>query len=203
MKRWELEIDFGAYGFSVGTGYGFAGRIDRALARDAHGLPYLPGSALKGKLRHAAREIAGALGHTVCEEFCPPHRPACIVCRVFGSPFAAGKLFVTDARCAARENPSLGLVSHGREAAPRVWMERSATAIGRGLGVAEPGLRYSAECSPEGLILRARLEGDFDKAVEADKDKPEERLLRAACRTIRFAGGGSARGLGGCQCLLL
>jgi hypothetical protein len=81
-------------------------------------------------------------------------------------------------------------------------MERSATAISRGLRVAEPGLRYSAECAPEGLILRARLEGDFDKAEEGEIDKPEEQLLRAACRTMRFAGGGSARGLGGCQCRL-
>lgn len=194
MGQWNLTIDFEAGSFSVASGYGFAGRIDRALLKDALDLPYVPGSALKGKLRHAAREVATALDEQICEEYCLPGQKTCAVCSVFGSPFVAGKLFCGDARCTVRENPVLGITRSVAGASPRIWRERSATAIGRGLRVAEQGLRYSAECAPEGLVLHARLEGDLSE--------PEERLLRAACAVLSFIGGGSGRGLGGCRCQL-
>lgn len=200
MGTWKLTIDFDAglpHGFHVGSGYGFAGRIDQALLRDAQGLPFIPGSALKGKLRHAAYEIAPSLGHKVEERDClpkPGERP-CVICRVFGSPFRAGKLFVSDATANLVENPLLGLATM-EKAAPRIWEERTGVAIDRRTRTASARLLFRIETAPAGLTLQATLTGDLDESTETP-------LLKAAVKTLRWLGADSSRGLGGCQCHLL
>jgi len=187
MAKWTLTIEFSG-GFHVGSGYGFAGRIDRALLRGADDLPVVPGSSLKGKLRHAAREIAGALGHEACANGCSPAKTPCIICNIFGSPFLEGKLRVSGARCTPRENPVLGL------SPPRIWEERNGAGIERKMRVANRGSLFRTECAPERLKLTASIEGDLSD--------DERGLLQGAVKTLRWLGADSSRGLGGCRCSL-
>jgi hypothetical protein len=117
MGQWTLRIVFSvgtgggadsAQRFHVGSGYGLAGRIDAAVRRDGNGLPFVPGSAVKGKLRHAAREVASSLGIYICDnDDCLPGTQggACAVCRIFGSVFTPGLLFASDARGSHQDNP--------------------------------------------------------------------------------------------------
>jgi CRISPR/Cas system CSM-associated protein Csm3 (group 7 of RAMP superfamily) len=201
MAVWTLMVKFetgGGRAFHIGSGYGYAGRIDRRLLRDVQGLPYVPGSTLKGKLRHAAREVAAALGYRMCREYCLPQegQVPCAICRVFGSPFLEGKLFLSDASCAVEENPALGVTDWGERAAPRIWDERDGVAIDRKTRTARPGHLFRTECAPAGLKLRATLTGDLDEETEVP-------LLRAAVKTLGWLGADSSRGLGGCRCELL
>ncbi len=171
--------------FHVGSGYGLAGRIDRALRRDSKGLPFLPGASIKGKLRHACTEICHAFGHVACTSACPPGTDACIICRIFGSPFLQGKLAVFDGKL-AHDNPDDSFPT------ARVWHERNAVAIDRRLQTARPGHLFKTEVAPEGMALHAELRGDLEEQ--------ELELLKAAVRVTYFFGGDSSRGTGGCQC---
>ena len=82
-----------------GSGFGLAGIVDRAVLRDHRGMPYLAGSALKGKLRYAAHRylLASKVGA------CGPPKPwcetekGCLFCEIFGSPRRQGKAVFEDA----------------------------------------------------------------------------------------------------------
>lgn len=56
-----LTFDIHTY-WHIGTGHGDAAIADAVVARDASGLPYLPGRAVKGLLR-AAADLAVRAGH--------------------------------------------------------------------------------------------------------------------------------------------
>lgn len=54
--RYRLDVRLAGYWHS-GTGRGDGMGADAVVARDQHGLPYLPGRHLKGLLRHALRHL--------------------------------------------------------------------------------------------------------------------------------------------------
>lgn len=85
-----------------GSGFGIAGLVDRAVLRDGQGLPYLAGSALKGKFRHAAQQIVGGELPASRKPCRPPGlycrtEPVCDICFLFGSPLHAGGVVFEDA----------------------------------------------------------------------------------------------------------
>ena len=45
-------------GFAIGSGLGLAGILDDTIMRDIRGLPYIPGTTLKGVIRDACEEIS-------------------------------------------------------------------------------------------------------------------------------------------------
>lgn len=187
-SRWTLTIEF-ERAFHAGSGHALAGRLDRAIVRDTAGKPYLPGSTLKGKLRHASREIAHVFNERICgaDRACLPDAPVCAICRMFGSAFRSGAVYVSDARADYDENPGLA----GED--PVVWGERMGVSINRKTGTAEPKRLYSYECA-SALKLRAVVEGELGES--------ELLLLSAAAKALFFFGGGSSRGLGHCKCRL-
>ncbi len=78
----------------VFTGLGIAGLVDRTVVRDAAGLPVIPGSTVKGRLRffaervlRAAPEEPGSYSiHGVNRPHCKDPADACTLCRLFGNP---------------------------------------------------------------------------------------------------------------------
>jgi CRISPR/Cas system CSM-associated protein Csm3 (group 7 of RAMP superfamily) len=194
-REWALTVQFEGT-FHVGSGYGHSGRIDRTLLRDAGGLPFVPGSAIKGKLRHAARAVAPVLDKRlwVCEAACLPGADACSVCLLFGSPFREGKLSFSDACCQREDNPGIDglLVCAARP--PMIWGERQNVAIDRRQRTSRHGQLMQSECAPDGLLLRATISGDLTAE--------ELTLLRGAVKSLLYFGSGSARGMGRCRCSL-
>lgn len=78
---------------SIFTGLGIAGLVDRTVVRDAGGLPYIPGSSVKGRLRFFAERLlqAGSLPHgyrlhAQNQPLCKEVDNACTFCRLFGNP---------------------------------------------------------------------------------------------------------------------
>ena len=82
--------------FHIGGGVTGESATIKPLLKDGQGRPYLPGSTLKGVLRHEAERIVRALAgqDAACRapraEVMCPHWPRfgefCPVCRTFGSP---------------------------------------------------------------------------------------------------------------------
>ncbi len=83
--------------FHIGSGVVGEGAAMRSLLKDPQGRPYLPGSALKGVLRHEAERIVRTVmedklvvcraprAETMCPQW-PNFGKFCPVCRTFGAP---------------------------------------------------------------------------------------------------------------------
>lgn len=86
----------------VFTGLGVAGLVDRVVVRDASGLPHIPGSTVKGRLRffaervltNAPAEAAELRRHRPDRPHCKDFAHACTVCRLFGNPAIPARLRV-------------------------------------------------------------------------------------------------------------
>ena len=138
-----------------GSGFGRGGLVDRTILRDAAGLPYLAGSSIKGRFRHAVLRILLAQGEKACQpgdhvDVCK-EEPYCALCELFGSPFRQGGLTFTDARLDGVTARIFEEILMGSGSAPRDAMVRSSTAIDRELRTA-PSALYNGG-PPAGLDL--------------------------------------------------
>ncbi len=86
------------------TGLGAAGLVDRFTVRDAAGLPVVPGSTIKGRLRFHAERLLRSGGapdpywlHDAQKPACKRLSTACTACRLFGNGAVAGQVRVGDA----------------------------------------------------------------------------------------------------------
>src|ERR1017187_1829183 len=131
-----------------GSGFGLAGVVDRAALRDSRGIPYLTGSAIKGKFRYAALRILRSRGEQPCgppgQEFCKAE-PWCALCRIFGSPMKPGTAVFEDAYPC-----EVGLIADAiageRFAAVAPGSEvRTTTAIDRHFRTVRPAHLFSTE----------------------------------------------------------
>jgi CRISPR-associated protein Csm3 len=179
-----------------GSGLGFVGLIDSAATRDADGWAYIPGSAIKGRLRSLCKRIAETLKEdygTVCQtltnsEVCKTE-PICAICRMFGSPYTEGSLFFTDAVLDEATKGSLeplkriDLFGGGGQYEVKTGVKLSRT---RRLSDAKQLFAFQSVCRD--LIFTATIEGTLSEN--------DEHLLQAAVQLLTHIGGQKARGLG-------
>jgi CRISPR/Cas system CSM-associated protein Csm3 (group 7 of RAMP superfamily) len=194
-------------GWHVGSGQGTA-RVDRLLRRRACGprgdrAPFVPGSQIKGVLRHQCERLAALLGGNVVaphvvgreldrgmlDEFRPLARSDLLIDRLFGSRFQGDCLFVEDAvpAVAGRQTP----LFHSRTSIDRV----SGTARDRTLFVTE----VAQAGGPE---LRSRVQARHPvRALTQDGDgfPFEYSLLLAGLLSLDMLGGDKSAGLGKCR----
>jgi len=57
MEKLKVSINFKS-DFSVGSGYGISGLLDNTVIKTNEGIPYIPGTTIKGVIRDACEEIA-------------------------------------------------------------------------------------------------------------------------------------------------
>lgn len=177
-----------------GSGFGLAGVVDRAALRDPHGVPYLTGSAIKGKFRYAALRILRSSGDRPCgppgSEFCKSE-PWCALCRVFGSPMKPGAALFEDAY--PRDLALFSAVtSGGRFAVQSPDGEvRTTTAIDRHRRTVRPQHLFSTETVTGSLRFESGIGGRLS---------PEDvELLRHCAMLLAHFGADSSRGLGFCR----
>jgi len=89
---------------SVFSGLGIAGLMDRTVVRDSKGVPYIPGSTVKGRLRFFAERLLRTTAvppeysiHKLDQPACKDIQTACTFCRIFGSPAISAQLSVGQA----------------------------------------------------------------------------------------------------------
>jgi CRISPR/Cas system CSM-associated protein Csm3 (group 7 of RAMP superfamily) len=184
----DLSLQFtGA--FNVGSGTAGGSLAQRPLLKDWRGLPYLPGSSLKGRLRHTCKQLAEGLKQASCadpraEVMCP-NGPSgdkpCPICRLFGSPAFPGPLVFSDLILAEPEfltrNPPPTSLRYG-------------VGISRYRRVAEDDLLYSTEVFlPGGPVI-------FKGSISGQIDEPDLGLLVAGLEMLATLGSGKTAGLG-------
>jgi CRISPR-associated Csx10 family RAMP protein len=187
--RIELSLTFDGP-FNVGAGALGGSLADKSLTRDARGLPMVPASAFKGRLRHEIERLVPTLrphapppcASPLPETMCQGDQEPCPVCRLFGSPWYIGKLTFTDftltepAFLTTEEAPPGDL--------------RYGVGLSRQRRVAEDKLLYTTEVFLPGtpITLSGTLSGDLDEQELA--------LVRAGLDSLFTIGGGKTKGLG-------
>ncbi len=200
----QIEIDLKVIldtPFSIGTGAMADSVADKPLIKDAEGRPVIPGSSLKGLVRHECERIIRSLIPTFEDQW-PCHPPLakdmckadslCPVCRIFGSPWYPAPITF--------EN--LILATESGEP-PRTWKElhslrktnlRFGVGINRSRNVVAEDLLYSTEtyAPPQALVYQGRIWGTL-------RERREVALLLAGLQSVLAIGGDRSRGLGWCQ----
>jgi CRISPR/Cas system CSM-associated protein Csm3 (group 7 of RAMP superfamily) len=191
----------------AGSGEGSAS-VDRLVRRlpqnqDGERLPYLPGSQLKGVLRHQCERLAALLGCEVVsphhgggdrpghllQHFGPLERSGLIIDRLFGNRYQGNCLFVDD----ALPESSTGWPAH----------ERSRTAIDRLSHTARDRTLFVSEVvSGAGRALRGVIRARHPSSVLSQFDGGfplEYDLLLAGLQTLDSLGGDRSSGSGFCR----
>jgi len=192
----------------VGSGEEGVAAADKGVMKSGDGVPFVPGSSLKGVFRSTAERLAEFVGMTAC--LLEPHAQcvtadqkkgeaarkqikdatgaavdglvaanACDICRFFGGPLAAGRISFTDAVIDPASWPGRVEVRDG------VGLDRdSRTAVER--------IKFNFEVVPAGARFRIRI-------VAENATNQERALLWAVLlewsRGFKL-GGMTSRGLG-------
>lgn len=172
--------------------------VDRTVAVDEQGVPYLPASSVRGRVRAHLERLLRACGLPVCT----PPRPArmcphaglegtvdgyCLACRLFGSPWRDAAVTVGDFRLV---RGSCGAESETWE---RMMVVRTGVGIMRKLGTVREERLFFTEAVPHaagGDELR------FAGEMEVRADRAAIGWLVAAMRLVTHLGGQKGRGLG-------
>jgi CRISPR/Cas system CSM-associated protein Csm3 (group 7 of RAMP superfamily) len=187
----------------VGSGHATAA-ADRLLQRRKNagpgpGAPFVPGSQVKGVLRHACERLAVGLGFEAPSphfsgdgrHLLPGFRPlrgsGLLIDRLFGSRYQGECLFVDDA--VAEEAPARTALS-------------SRTALDRLTGTAKEHTLFVSEVAEAGPPLRGRVRARHPKGVltcDGDGFPYEYALLVAGLLSLDGLGGTKSAGLGRCR----
>jgi CRISPR-associated protein Csx10 len=192
----------------VGTGAGRPGSVDRLIARDVEGLPYIPAKTLTGILRDACERVAAALDAGERATWCSwldylfGNQPALAErpgASVPGAPEAPGEahLRIRSARLPETLRGALRLRPHARA----------------GLTFVKPGVRIdrrSGRAMDDHLRFEEMARGGVTLTAECSWTAPAEpqaalaatALLAAAARFVERIGGHRRRGSGRCRMTL-
>lgn len=195
----------------VGSGFGSA-QADRLIRRQGgrNGLPFVPGSQIKGVLRHQAERLAASFGCRVAmphatdpdqqvhliEAFRPLHRSGWIVDRLFGSRYQGECLFVDDAVA----DPAL----IGPRQGPAAQLRTRAT-LDRATGTVREQRLFTTELAdPSVSALRGtvRARHPADQVRVYDLFPLEYALLVVAMNSITALGGDKSIGEGYCRLII-
>jgi CRISPR/Cas system CSM-associated protein Csm3 (group 7 of RAMP superfamily) len=201
--------------FHIGTGSGAAGLVDGTVLRAADRGLLIPGSTVKGRLRHHLEQIARTLGLACCggtaadPALCKPESPQeaqhrlCLACRLFGSEWQPSTLYYSDATLPRSLRDLLLDPRSGRPADPfdAQVRHRPRIRMDRILRRAAEGALFSFEEGRPGLSFEGRIEGRVPCTnMDCDAPLPLELLaLTAALRLLDSLGGKKTAGLGECR----
>lgn len=167
----------------IGAGGSSGSLADQPIVRNASGTLIIPGSHLKGRLRHECEKLARSLGLPVSESPNPGlmmQTPDCVISKIFGNPATASCLLVDDLIC---ESPA--------EELPSSEVIRPGVTINRRRGTAEDEKLYFLETSPPNQKLK--FTGQLHLIQTPDYALP---LLVAGLKHINALGGSKSAGLG-------
>lgn len=176
---------------SVGAGGSGGVLADKAIVRNRLNQLVLPGSHLKGRLRHACEVIARTQGLPVCdspraETMCPQSKrikePPCVICTLFGSPAWPSPLQFSD------------LIYEQPIETPAI---RPGASINRRRRTVEEQRLFFTETSPPAALVHFHNGQAISGWLPADgRAEAQVKLLLAGLELIQSWGGGKSRGLG-------
>jgi CRISPR-associated protein Csx10 len=184
---------------SIFSGLAIAGLVDRMVMRNNEGLPYLPGSSVKGRWRFFAERLLRSDGlpeglriHGTKEPLCKEAASACTLCKLFGNSAIPGMIQVGQAELDDSQKPLfLALLDRNRN--PVVYPDteiRPGIAISRTRRTTLEDHLFFDEAVPSSVTFSGKVR--VNDAVVAI----EKQLLSAAGRLVDRIGGRKAIGRG-------
>ncbi|NJL99665.1 MAG: CRISPR-associated protein Csm3 [Synechococcaceae cyanobacterium SM2_3_2] len=187
---------------SVGSGGSSGSLADKPILKDALGRLLIPGSQLKGRLRHECEKLARGLGWAICQSpdpnlMCPKREGIpghfqredyavggthhCLICQIFGNPTLPSRIWVDDLIC---QLPSEALEE----------TLRPGVTINRRRRTAEDQRLYFIETSPAAAL-------EFTGSLHFLPDCPSwgKTLILAALHHTHALGGSKSAGMGWLQ----
>jgi CRISPR/Cas system CSM-associated protein Csm3 (group 7 of RAMP superfamily) len=192
----------------IGTGFS-RGLVNRTVVRNRDGLVYVPGSALKGKVREACESLARLYEITDCRAprpgSSPAHQADCLICRMFGAPAQPSRLRWRSAQLTqewmnALKPANVGGTVYGQT------LTRTQVQLSRRRGMAAEAHLYTSEYTLENLtfISSPAIEGYL--ALTPVTGEPglfyEVILLLCGLKMLATIGGSVSRGAGQCSVTL-
>lgn len=188
----------------VGSGYQSAA-ADRLQRRSGGGAAFVPGSQVKGALRHQCERLAGALGvetvdphagaeagdRNLVEHFGPLAKSGLLIDRLFGSRYQGECVFVTNALPQDRPQGSTQVAAR--------------TAIDRVTGTVMEHHLFTTETVEAGTDLHGAIRARHPAGVLTQDDGGfpyEYALLVAGLLTLETLGGDKSVGMGRCAIAL-
>jgi len=167
--------------------------VDRTVEVNSKGIPFIPASSLRGRLRAQVERLLKAFGQKVCsaprpERMCP-HAGLpdfCTACRIFGSPWRLSAVTFTDWFPPSKQQEAF--VNE-----EQVFSTRTGIGINRRLNTVEEKRLFVTETVPEKV---AQEELTFEGQIEGWLERKDIGWLLAGLQTLMHLGGGKARGLG-------
>jgi CRISPR/Cas system CSM-associated protein Csm3 (group 7 of RAMP superfamily) len=212
MKPQRLDLTYRIHwesSWHVGSGYASAA-VDRLIRRfgAAVRVPFVPGSLIKGVLRHQCERLVSALGldavdpHATSKEqekqlvrhFQPLADSTLVVDRLFGSRYQGECLFLDNA------TPSTGVPANESDG-PTSGL-RTRTAMDRVTGTALEGHLFTTEMAYPGTPLTGRLRARHPAGVltqDGEQCPFEYAVLIASLLSLDTLGGNKSAGAGRCQ----
>jgi len=203
MEPLEVSVTIRG-GFALCSGFGLSGVLDNTIMRDANGLPYIPGTSLKGIVREACEELSMVLGHPcfskVTDEFSlllekkkdlNSHAEYSLITRIFGSPFIPSAFMFHSAYLHRLDSETAAFVKD-----TAVWNE-SHNSINPYTGTAKTDHLFTLEVAAGSLDLFKDYKFDFD--IVPRKPGEDEKLTSLLICGLLFAdrlGAGKTRGKG-------
>jgi len=194
--------------FHVGSGAGIAGLADRAVIRLANNELVIPGSAIKGRVRHHCEQLARTLKLRICggkasdSALCKDDLPPCLICSLFGSEWRPGTLRFSDAKLSewlrnlvqAQQDASDEFAEFDYQVTSRTRNRRN-----RVLGRAEESALFTFEQGTGGLVFEGVISGPLLCSETGGEALPLEiAALLASIRLVQCLGGKKTIGLGAC-----
>ncbi|MGV0026856.1 RAMP superfamily CRISPR-associated protein [Phormidesmis priestleyi] len=185
----------------IGSGGSSGSLADKPIVRNARGQLLIPGSQLKGRLRHECEKLARGLGWQIfesptAEALCPrenqvsdafreryqvvPHKGYhCLISQIFGDPIVPSRVIVDDLICPLKAEDLSEVLRPG-------------VSINRRRRTAEDQKLYFLETSPANAQLK------FEGNVYLLPGCPDyaKLLILAALHHIHALGGSKSAGLG-------
>jgi CRISPR/Cas system CSM-associated protein Csm3 (group 7 of RAMP superfamily) len=171
--------------------------VDRSVDVDEAGIPFIPASSFRGRLRAHVERLLKAFGELVCcaprpEHMCPHvglDIDFCRVCRIFGSAWRLSATTFTDLTPPEEQREAL---KHNALVKPTFSL-RTGISINRRLNTAEQQRLFVMETVPDKFNSQGLC---FEGSIEGWLERDDLGWLLAGLRTITHLGGGKARGMG-------
>lgn len=195
--------------FHLGTGLR-AGLIHRAVARDAEGYLYVPGSTLKGALRDRAGQLARLFEipalepHNVAGDLSEFGPQADTLALIFGSRFRPGGLYFDDARMVEEDRNFFDSPQEKRKYLFKQVETRTQVSLSRLTRTAQPGLLFSSEYGQRELQFAGQIYGRLTGVPLPSRPDLTHSLLLlvAALISLDRLGGHKSAGTGQLTCAI-
>ncbi len=197
----NLEIKFKSP-FIVGSGFGIAGLVDSKSIRYGVGIPYIPATSIKGKIKAEYKKNMLAInGEKICNSIVNNNfsickydkvENACVICRCFGSEFYNGCLIFEDGILDSKTYNDLSSIIKERGITETQSIVRPGIKFNRILKNAEDQALFTYETINSSFIFTSKIYGD----IQLNEDEYD--LLKNTIRRIDHLGGNKSKGLGRC-----